>query len=176
MAKAYSAAGQATSALHAMAILQVHQAKALKQMHGGSTDPRARPQSARPASVTPIVPLVPLARYLGAWLSLPSPSRWLIRTIRLGYVIQFARQPPKFSGVLETSVAVQDAPVLREEIAVLLGKDAIEPVPPAKMRQGPSTNPGSASLESGPAQASVQDVDAEVHYQMHPAPGLVCSD
>ncbi len=38
-AKAYSAAGQADSALHAIAILQVHQAKALKQMHEGSTDP-----------------------------------------------------------------------------------------------------------------------------------------
>ncbi len=39
VAKAYSAAGQAGSALHAMAILQVHQAKALKQVHEGSTDP-----------------------------------------------------------------------------------------------------------------------------------------
>ncbi len=39
VAKAYSAAGQAASALHAMAILQVHQAKALKQMHEGSSDP-----------------------------------------------------------------------------------------------------------------------------------------
>ncbi len=38
-AKAYSGAGQAASALHAMAILQVHQAKALKQVHEGSTDP-----------------------------------------------------------------------------------------------------------------------------------------
>ncbi len=38
-AKAYSAMGQAASALHAMAILQVHQAKALKQVHEGSTDP-----------------------------------------------------------------------------------------------------------------------------------------
>ncbi len=38
-AKAYSAAGQAASALHAMAILQVHQAKALKQVHEGSTNP-----------------------------------------------------------------------------------------------------------------------------------------
>ncbi len=38
-AKAYSAVGQAASALHAMAILQVHQAKALKQVHEGSTDP-----------------------------------------------------------------------------------------------------------------------------------------
>ncbi len=39
-AKAYSAAGQAASALHAMAILQVHQAKALKQVHEGNTDSR----------------------------------------------------------------------------------------------------------------------------------------
>ncbi len=37
-AKAYSTAGQAASALHAMAILQVHQAKALKQVHEGSND------------------------------------------------------------------------------------------------------------------------------------------
>ncbi len=39
-------------------------------------------------------------------------------------------------GVLETSVAVRNAPVLREEIAVLLAKDAIKPVPSAEMRQG----------------------------------------
>ncbi len=38
------------------------------------------------------------------------------------------------------------------------------------------TNPGSASLEPGFTQASVQDADAQAHYQMHPAPGLVCSD
>ncbi|MGL4480260.1 MAG: hypothetical protein ACRCVK_18825 [Aeromonas veronii] len=38
-AKAYSTAGQAASALHAMAILQVHQAKALKELHKGSSDP-----------------------------------------------------------------------------------------------------------------------------------------
>ncbi len=38
-AKAYSAAGQTASALHAMAILQVHQAKVLKQVHKGSNDP-----------------------------------------------------------------------------------------------------------------------------------------
>ncbi len=80
--------------------------------------------------------LEPLAQRLEAWLTLPSLSRWLTRTIRLGYAIQFARRPPKFNGVLETSVAVRNAPVLREEIAVLLAKDAIEPVPPAEMRQG----------------------------------------
>ncbi len=40
----------------------------------------------------------------------------------------------------------------------------------------PSTNPGSVSFEPGFTQASVQDADAQAHYQMHPAPGLVCSD
>ncbi len=85
---------------------------------------------------TSIVPLEPLAQRLEAWLTLPSLSRWLTRTIRLGYAIQFARRPPKFKSILETSVAVRNAPVLREEIAVLLAKNAIEPVPPAEMRQG----------------------------------------
>ncbi len=84
---------------------------------------------------TPIVPLEPLAHRLEAWLALPSLSRWLTRTIRLGYAIQFARRPPKFNGILKTLVATRNAPVLREEIAVLLAKDAIEPVPPAEMRQ-----------------------------------------
>ncbi len=73
-----------------------------------------------PTTGTSVAPLVPLARSLGAWLALPSPSRWLLRTIRLGYAIQFARRPPG----------------LRAEIAVLLAKDAIEPVPPADMRSG----------------------------------------
>ncbi len=38
-AKAYSAAEQATSAPYAMALLQVHQAKALKQLHEGGAEP-----------------------------------------------------------------------------------------------------------------------------------------
>ncbi|XDV28642.1 hypothetical protein PO909_031873 [Leuciscus waleckii] len=37
--KAYSACGEAASALHAMALLQVHQAKALSDMQEGGTDP-----------------------------------------------------------------------------------------------------------------------------------------
>ncbi len=101
--------------------------------------------TAGPRSLTPfrctttgmsIVPLEPLAQRLEAWLTLPSLSRWLTLTIWLGYAIQFARWPPKFNGVLETSVAVRNAPVLCKGIAVLLAKDAIEPVPPAEMRQG----------------------------------------
>ncbi len=89
-----------------------------------------------PTTGTSVTPLVPLARSLGAWLALPSPSRWLLRTIRLGYAIQFAQHSPKFRGIRFTSVKPADAPVLRAEIAVLLAKDAIEPVPPADMESG----------------------------------------
>ncbi|KAI2647571.1 Endogenous retrovirus group K member 9 Pol protein [Labeo rohita] len=67
-------------------------------------------------------PLIPLACRLEAWLFLPNPSRWLIRTVR---------------GILFTSVHSDiGASVLRAEIVVLLAKDAIEPVPPAKMKSG----------------------------------------
>ncbi len=89
-----------------------------------------------PTAGTSVAPLVPLVRSLGAWLALPRPSRWLLRTIRLGYAIQFARHPPKFRGVRFTSVLSKDAPVLRAEVAVLLAKDAMEPVPPAEMKSG----------------------------------------
>ncbi len=56
-----------------------------------------------PTVGTSVTPLVPLVRSLGAWLELPRPSRWLLRTIRLGYAIQFARRPPKFRGIRFTS-------------------------------------------------------------------------
>ncbi len=79
---------------------------------------------------------VPLVWFLGASLALPSPSRSLIRTIKLGYAIQFDWRPPKFRGIQFTSMLTNDAPVFRAGIAVLLAKDAIEPFPPADMRSG----------------------------------------
>ncbi|KAI2663638.1 ORF V: Enzymatic polyprotein [Labeo rohita] len=100
--------------------------------------PLPLPPPGCPTAVTSVnVPLIPLATRLGAWLQLPSPSRWLIRTVRLGYAIQFARRPPRYRGVLSTSVhSDTHAAVLRAEVAVLLAKDAIEPVPPAEMKSG----------------------------------------
>ncbi len=89
-----------------------------------------------PTAGTSVTPLVPLVRSLGAWLEFPRPSCWLLRTIRLGCAIQFARRPPKFRGIRFTSVLNKDAPVLCAEVAVLLAKDAIEPVPPAEMKSG----------------------------------------
>ncbi len=116
--------------------------------------PHSRPQPILPAAkrvwfrdtvraifctIQPYSPSLQHQRYVDwevgeAWTA--SGGIVLTRTIRLGYAIQFARRPPKFNGVLETSVAVWNAPVLREEIAVLLAKDAIELVPPAEIRQG----------------------------------------
>ncbi len=89
-----------------------------------------------PTAGTSVGSLVSLVRFWGAWLALPNPSRWLLRTIRLGYAIQFARRPPKYRGIHSTAVRAAEAPILRAEISVLLAKDAIEPVPPADMRSG----------------------------------------
>ncbi|KAL0153391.1 hypothetical protein M9458_051310 [Cirrhinus mrigala] len=83
-----------------------------------------------------VTPLRSLAENFLDWLSLPNPSRWLLRTIRLGYAIQFARRPPKFCGVLTTSVRGSSTAVLRAEIAFLLAKDVIETVPSAEMKKG----------------------------------------
>ncbi len=127
--------------------------------------------------------LLPHCEYVGgssrAWLAL-----WLLRTIRLGYAIQFARCPPKFRGIQFTSVLNKDAPVLHAEIAVLLAKDMIEPVPPAEMKSGfyspylilPMTNLGLVHPEPGPSQAPVLDVDAETQLSMHSSLWLVRSD
>ncbi|XP_067257258.1 receptor-type tyrosine-protein phosphatase eta-like [Chanodichthys erythropterus] len=96
--------------------------------------PRTLPRCPTPGAS--VVPLILLAWCLEVWTTLPSPSRWLIRTIRLGYAIQFARRPPVFRGVHFTQVSLDNAPVLWAEIAVLLAKDAIKPVPPADMKSG----------------------------------------
>ncbi len=143
-----------------------------------------------PTVGTSVTPLVPLARSLGAWLELPRPSRWLLRTIRLGYAIQFARRPPKFRGIRFTSVLSKDAPVLRAEVADPTGegrdragpssRDEVGVLQPllhrTQERRWVTTNPGPARSESGPSQAPVQDVDAETHLSMRPSPRLVCSN
>ncbi|KAI2655010.1 ORF V: Enzymatic polyprotein [Labeo rohita] len=109
-----------------------------RQRGNQGRSPLPLPHPGCPTAVTSVnVPLIPLATRLGAWLQLPSPSQWLIRMVSLGYAIQFARRPPRYRGVLSTSVhSDTHAAVLRAEVAVLLAKDAIEPVPPAEMKSG----------------------------------------
>ncbi len=90
---------------------------------------------------------------------------------------------PSIAGIHFTSVKAADAPILRAEIAVLLAKDAIEPVPPADMRSGfyspyfivtqerrwIKTNLGSARLEPGSSQAPVQNAHTEMHLWVRPS-------
>ncbi len=126
-AKAYNAVGQAASALHAMAILQVHQAVRQATSHvqrlslnvGGCPE---RPCLARGDCCPP-----------GKGCNRAGPSS-------------------------------------RDKAGVS------QPLPHRTQERWSTTNPGSASLEPGFAQAPVQDADAQVHYQMHPAPELVSSD
>ncbi len=89
-------------------------------------------------------------------------------------MIQFARRSPRFRGIRITSIKAADAPVLRAEIAVLLAKDEIEPVPPADMRSGfdRSTNLGSTNFDPCASQAAIQVVDADTHFQVCPSPRL----
>ncbi|KAL0189931.1 hypothetical protein M9458_017030, partial [Cirrhinus mrigala] len=63
--------------------------------------------------------LQPQARYVGPF--------------GLGYAIHFARRPPKFHGILSTSVWDENTAVFHAEIAVLLVNDAIETVPDSLM-------------------------------------------
>ncbi len=139
---------------------------------------------------TSVTPLVPLVRSLGAWLELPRPSRWLLRTIRLGYTIQFARRPPKFRGIRFTSVLSKDAPVLQcrsrgptgegRDRAGPSSRDEVRVLQPllhrTQERRWVTTNPGPARPEPGPSQAPVQDVDAETHLSMRSSLRLVCSN
>lgn len=74
-----------------------------------------------------VIALIPFSLNLGTWLALPKPSLWVIKTIRVGYAVQFTRCPPRFIAILFNVVAGKDAPVRRAEIAVLLAKDRIEP-------------------------------------------------
>ncbi len=73
--------------------------------------------------------LVPLSEKLAAWKLLPNISPWVQRTVESGYRIQFAFRPPRFNGVVSTSVKPERAHLLTQELQTLLDKGAIERVP-----------------------------------------------
>ncbi len=94
-----------------------------------------------PISVLPLCsqsaqPFQPLATWAEAWQAIPGVSAWVMNTVRRGYSLQFARRPPRFRGVLATSVCSDDAHVLHAEVINLLEKGAIEIIPPAQSESG----------------------------------------
>lgn len=61
---------------------------------------------------------------------------WILNVIQHGYSLQFARRPPRFRGVLYTTVPDDRMQILREEVRSLLLKDAIETVPADQSESG----------------------------------------
>ncbi|KAL0150144.1 hypothetical protein M9458_054571 [Cirrhinus mrigala] len=135
------------------------------------------------------VPLIPLARRLGAWLVLPNRSLCLIRTIRLRYAIQFGRCLPRYRGVLFTSVCSEtDASVLCGDCSSP-GKGRNRACPSSRDEIGMlqslfhhtkeelwvTNHPGPSSSELVPSQGAVQDVNLKAHSLFHSSPGLVRS-
>jgi hypothetical protein len=58
-----------------------------------------------------------------------TPDPWVIATLTQGYKLQFRRRPPAFKGVRMTVVSDPNSSLaLRQEVAQLLEKGAIEPV------------------------------------------------
>ncbi len=84
----------------------------------------------------PLEFIQPLATRAEAWQAIPGVSEWVMGIIKRGYSLQFARRPPRFSGVVSTSVQGENARVLRLEVMTLLEKGAIEMVPPALSESG----------------------------------------
>ncbi len=154
---AYAACGEDASALHALALLQVHQAKALRDLHEGGHDLEVLSEL-RTATDLTLWATKYTAWSLGRAMSnmvVQEYHLWLcLANMREAGKVQFLECPHvpdwplrRHGGKLRpavlhctktdfTSVKAVDAPVLRAEIAVLLEKDAIEPVPPADMRSG----------------------------------------
>ncbi len=52
----------------------------------------------------------PLAMQAEAWQAIPGMSEWVMGIIKQGYSLQFARRPPRFSGVVSTSVPLAVSP------------------------------------------------------------------
>lgn len=84
----------------------------------------------------PLEVIQPLVTRAEAWQAIPGVLDWVLGIIKRGYSLQFARRPPRFSGVVSTSVQSKDAHVLRSEVMNLLAKRAIETVPPPQGESG----------------------------------------
>ncbi|XP_065325845.1 uncharacterized protein LOC134621241 [Pelmatolapia mariae] len=65
-----------------------------------------------------------------------APSPWVLRTVAMGYRLQFRVKPPRFQRVVNTTVNTEAAMILREEIKALLQKRAIRVVPASETDKG----------------------------------------
>ncbi len=128
----------ATGSVQATMQLSAVIAEKIKHKHSQkeSNFPLPSLTSALPPCSRPLEFIQPLATRAEAWQAIPGVSEWVMGIIKRGYSLQFARRPPRFSGVVSTSVQGENARVLRSEVMTLLEKGAIEMVPPALSESG----------------------------------------
>ncbi|XP_024141773.2 uncharacterized protein LOC112154824 [Oryzias melastigma] len=79
--------------------------------------------------------LGPLSANARAWRDCGASS-WVMKTVTRGYRLQFAFTPPRFNGILHSQAHGERARILQAEIAALMNKNAIQPVPPAQSADG----------------------------------------
>ncbi len=123
---------QATMQLSAVIVEKIKNKHSQKE----SNFPLPSITSALPPCSRPLEFIQPLATRAEAWQAIPGVSEWVMGIIKRGYSLQFARRPPRFSGVVSTSVQGENARVLRSEVMTPLEKGAIEMVPPALSESG----------------------------------------
>ncbi|CAM4683888.1 unnamed protein product [Leuciscus chuanchicus] len=168
VAKSYRAAGQAAASLHAMAILQVYQAKMLRDMHEGRTDPglfdelrAATDLALRATKVTArslgLVMSTAVVQERHLWLNLadmrePERTRLLDAPISQaglfgGAVEDFAqqfstaqKQTEAIKHILPRRSAAQPS-VQNPQPARRRGRPPTAPAPPARPQQQPSSGP-----------------------------------
>ncbi len=118
----------ATGSVQATMQLSAVIAEKIKHKHSQkeSNFPLPSLTSALPPCSRPLEFIQPLAARAEAWQAIPGVSEWVMGIIKQGYSLQFARRPPRFSGVVSTSVQGENARVLRSEMMTLLEKGAIE--------------------------------------------------
>lgn len=75
-----------------------------------------------------------LLDFLPAWKRVTDDA-WVLRVVREGYRIEFT-SVPSFNGIRETRPPQAQADVLSDEVASLLLKGAIRPVPPHDQKRG----------------------------------------
>ncbi len=169
-AKAYGAAGQAASALHAMALLQVHQAKALKQLHEGDADPGVL-QELRTATDLALRATKVTARALGQTMStlvVQERHLWLtLADMRESDKHRFLDSPISQAGLFGEAVedfAQQFSAAQKQTEAfrhILPRRSAAVSTPP------PAAAPPSARRRGRPPAASTS---APARPQQHPLP------
>ncbi len=145
--RAYQACGEAASALHAMALLQVHQAKALRDLHEGAHDPQVH-HELRAATDLALGATKVTARAVGramSTLEVQERHLWLcLADMRDTDKVRFLNSPVSQTGLFGNAVenfAQQFSAVQKQSEAISLGDPLRLPLLP---RRSNSLHPSGA--------------------------------